>query len=593
MQMSLILSVALFAATAVKPETLDVITVTSRRPQALADTLAEVTVIERADIEASQAPDVLELLRFVPGIDLVRTGGSGQTSSVFMRGSNSNHVLFLIDGVRIASTNTGAAAFEHLPIDQIERIEIVRGPRASYYGSDAMGGVIAVTTRERNGAGGLLRIGSNGRFGAAAGYGASGERGAFSVQVGGENYDGFSAQTAAGFSYDPDDDGYENRNLGLRGRVAFGEQQLSVSGLAMRADVDFDQGQTAVDQDALAVVLDGPLRADWTHRLTLATAREDVDTPAFSARFVTRRQQLDWLHDVNLGAGQQLIFGINAQRERGASIDTFSNSPAYTQTLNHQAGFVGWQGRHGAFDHELSLRYDDHESFGGKATGQAALGWRFAGGRVFASWGQGFRAPNLNELYSPGFGGLFAGNANLDPERSRSLELGIDARLGEVDLGVNIYRTRFDDLIAFQGNQTFQAINIARAAVDGVELTLARSWGALTLDGNATWQDARDSDTQLQLLRRPDHKAAIDVSYAFDNGIRVSADAGYVSKRRDFAADLAAYTVVGLRAEGKINQQWSLGARLGNALDRDYAWAAGFASTGRELIVTLRWQQLP
>jgi len=260
--MSLILTAALLAAAPVNPKTLDVVTVTaSRRPQMVADTLAEVTVLERADIEASQAPDVLELLRFLPGIDLVRTGGSGQTSSVFMRGSNSNHVLFLIDGVRIASSNTGAAAFEHLPIDQIERIEIVRGPRASYWGSDAIGGVIAVTTRERDGAG-SLRIGSNGRVGASASAGARNDHGAFSVQVGGEDYDGFSAQTPDGFSYNPDDDGYQNRNLGLRGRVALGEQELSFSGLIMRADVDFDQGQTDVDQDALAATLNGPLIAD-------------------------------------------------------------------------------------------------------------------------------------------------------------------------------------------------------------------------------------------------------------------------------------------------------------------------------------------
>jgi vitamin B12 transporter len=590
--MSLSLTLAVLASLPVAtPESLDAVTVTaSRRPQAVSGVLADVSVIERGEIDASQAPDLLELLRRQAGVDLARTGGSGQQSSLFLRGSNSNHVLFLVDGVRVASSNTGAAAFEHLPLDQIERIEIVRGPRASYYGSDAIGGVIAITTRERNGASGLLRIGTNGRAAGAAAYGASSDTSAFSVQLGGEEYDGFSATLPEGFGYDPDDDGYSHRNLGVRARHQLGGQRLSFSGLATEQDVEFDQGVTDVRQHAIALNIEGALSDGWTHRLTVGGARDDLDTPAYGAQFSTRRENLDWVHDVTVAGDQHLVFGLNMQDERGSNIDTFAGATVYSAELNHYAGFVGWQGVNGDFDHELALRYDDHEAFGGEATGQAALGWNYTGGRVYLSWGQGFRAPNLNELYSPGFGGLFAGNPELDPERSHSLELGLDQRFGDVDFGANLYRTRISDLIAFQGGETFQAVNVARAAIDGLELTLDRQFEAWRIGANATFQDARNADSDRELLRRPDQKFNVELGYRFANGINVAGEAGYASERRDFDGPLDAYTLVAIRADWSFAEHWNLGARLGNAFDEEYSLASGFATPPREFIVTLRWE---
>ena len=594
--MSMSLTVALLAALPMstpEAEALDAVTVTaSRRPQAAADVLAEVSVIDRAQIDASGAPDLLELLRRQPGVDLARTGGSGQQTSLFLRGGNSNHVLFLVDGVRVASANTGAAAFEHLPLDQVERIEIIRGPRASYFGSDAISGVIAITTRERSGASALLRVGSHGRTAAAAAFGASSERGAFSVQLGGEEYDGFSASLPGAFGYDPDDDGYSHRNLGLRGRYELGSQRLGFSALATRQDVEFDQGETAVDQHALAATLEGPLASGWMHRLTLGGARDDLDTPAYFARFLTRRQNLDWVHDVAVAGDQHLVFGANLQREHGRNLDTFAGPVSvFDESLSHQAGFVGWQGVRGAFEYEGALRYDDHETFGGETTAQAALGWRFESGRVYANWGQGFRAPNLNELYSPGYGGLFGGNPDLEPERSRALELGLDLRLGATTLGINGYRNDIDELIAYQGGETFQAINVARARIDGVELSFEQRIDAWTLAANTTWQDARDADTGSDLLRRPARKANVDLDYALSESLRLGAGVIYASSRQDFDGELPAYTVLDLRADWAIAAAWHLTARLGNAFDREYSLASGFATAGRELTLTLRWEQ--
>jgi vitamin B12 transporter len=365
---------------------------------------------------------------------------------------------------------------------------------------------------------------------------------------------------------------------------------LSFSGLATEQDVEFDQGVTDVRQHAIALKVEGDLGAGWSHRLTLGGARDDLDTPAYAAQFSTRRENLDWVHDVTVAGNQQLVFGVNVQDERGSNVDTFAGATVYSADLTHYAGFVGWQGAHGDFDHELAVRHDDHQTFGGESTGQAAIGWNYTGGRVYLSWGQGFRAPNLNELYSPGFGGLFAGNPDLDPERSNSLELGLDHRFGDVDFGANLYRTRIGDLIAFQGGETFQAVNVARAAIDGLELTLDRQFDAWRFGANATFQDARDADSDRELLRRPDRKYNVELGYRFANGINLAGEAGYASDRQDFDGTLDAYTLVALRADWSFAEHWNLGARLGNTLDEEYSLASGFATPPREFIVTLRWE---
>ncbi len=596
--MSLILGAAIAAAFATplstdeptrQPET--VVTAT-RRAQTVDETLTTVNVITRADIERVQAVELIDVLRAVPGVDIARTGGDGSSTSVFVRGANSNHVLVLIDGVRVASSNTGAYAWEHLPVDQIERVEVVRGPRASYYGSDAIGGVIQIFTRRPVGAHVDARVGRYQRVGGTAAYGVAGERGGFGVALGGESSDGFSAQLPSGFSYDPDRDGYINRNLSVNGALTLGAHELSARGLGTRADVEFDQGRTRLANHSIGVGARGPISDTLTYSVLAGTAREDLMTPANFTRFLTRRENVDAFVDWNLVDAQHLVAGVNYQHERGASIDLFSGAPSYRESRDNRAAFVSWQGNRDAFDWEAAARVDDNSAFGGTGTGQLAGGWRYGdAGRVFASIGQGFRAPNLNELYSPGFGGLFAGNPDLDPERSHSVEVGIDHRVGAQRIGVRAFRTKVEDLIAFQGGQTFQAVNVNRVDIDGLELTWGTQWRAWTLDANATWQRAEDVATGELLLRRPRRKYGLSLDRDFDGGAQAGASARYVSRRRDFGGDLGGYTTFEAHATWPLTAGWRLGARLENASDHDYQLVRDFATPGRSLIVTLSWDQ--
>lgn len=590
--MSMLLAFAVTAALSAQTEPRrqpTIVVTASRREQASTRTLAASTVIDRADIEASGVDDIADLLRRQAGIDVARTGGSGQSTSVFLRGTNSNHVLVLIDGVRVASANTGAYTWEHLPLAQVEQIEIVRGPRAAYWGSDAIGGVISITTRRGDGSALRLSAGRWNRRAVEASHGVGDEAAGWSVSAGHETYDGFSTQNAAGFSFDPDDDGYDRDALVLAGHRAIGSQVLSASALATDARVEFDRGVSTIAQHALSARLVGPLGAGWSHDLVVGSVRDRIETPAFFQAFDTRREQADWLHRVALGEHDDLVAGLNWQRDRGGNYVFPGGTANYAAARTNRALFASVAGTRAAFDHELSLRHDRNSAFGSATTAQLAGGLMLGPGRAYASWGQGFRAPNFNELYSPGFGGRFAGNPALEPERSRSAELGYAVDRGDWTIAARAWSTRIDDLVAFQAPATFNAINIARARIDGIEIESGLRIDAWTLSANLTWQDPEDASTGLDLLRRPARKATLGIEHLFERAGSLAVTAQYASERREFGGPLAPYTLVDLRWSMTLGAGISAAVELSNATDREYALARGFNTPNRALGLRLSW----
>lgn len=582
------------------------IEVTASRVAETADaSLADVSVITRADIEASHAPDLLEVLRLQAGVDVVRTGGPGAQTNVFLRGTNSNHVLVLIDGVRVASSNTGAFAWENLPLDSVERIEIVRGPRASYWGSDAIGGVIQIFTRKLTGPHLAASYGSYRSADGSAGFGARDENGGFSVQVGARHVGGYSA-TIPGICngpndpyciYNPDDNGAQYHGGTLSADYKLGTQTLSASAFRNEGTQNFDNGASdgishTLDQ-AIGAALEGDVTNAWHQRLSVGTSREDLDTPAFASAYRSTREQASWTNDLALSAAQHLIAGIDAVHERGVSIDTSGFGAPYEKSRDIDGVFTGWRVATGDYDSEVAARYDHNSQFGGAFSGSAAAGWKFSDAlRLTASFGTAFRAPDLNELYSPGYGGYYAGNPDLQPERSRTLELGAEWTADAANrLAVHAFSTRVHDLIDFSGGSTYQAINIDRAAIDGVELTHALRTGVWSLTNNVTVQNPRNTDTGAQLLRRPRQKLSSVLERGF--GERLSADVEFFASgsREDVGArSLPGYALVNLRADYRLNAAWCLGARLENLLDRDYELAHGYNTPGRSGYLTLTWQ---
>ncbi len=529
--------------------------VTARRVAETVDSsLADVSIITRKDIDASNAPDLIDLLRLQAGIDIYRTGGAGEQTSLFLRGTNTNHVLVLIDGVRVASANTGAFAFENLPLDAVERIEIVRGPRASYWGSDAIGGVIQIFTRKLDGIHLAASLGSYRSADGSAGFGARNDDGGFSVLVGERHVRGFSA-TNPGICngpndpyciYNPDDNGFQNHNVVAQGDYKLGSQTLSATVFRSEGTQNFDNGSAGdgishtLDQ-AIGVNLEGQVSSSWSQRLSVGTSREDIATPAFLDAFRSTREQLSWTNDFSLSETQHVVAGADFTHDRGISLDFSGFGAPYDVSRNNSGVFAGWRAQDGAFDGELSGRYDHNDQFGSAFSGSLAGGYRFDDSlRLTASYGTAFRAPNTNELYSPGYGGYYAGNPLLDPERSRTAEIGLEWQANDSNrFDAHAFSTRVHDLIDFSGGALSQAINIDHAAIDGIELTHAWRSGGWSWTNTATVQNPRDEDTDTQLVRRPKDKFSSVFEAALGDAASAGVEFAWSGKRDDIGGVVA------------------------------------------------------
>lgn len=565
----------------------DMVVTPSRATESLSETLASVSIITRDDIEISVAEDLFELLRLQPGVDIVRNGGPGAQTSVFLRGSNSNHVLVLIDGVRVSSSNTGAYAWEQLPLNQIERVEIVRGPRGSTYGSDAIGGVIQVFTRSSPDPYARITGGSFGTSEFEGGLGYESEKTRISVNAGYRNVDGFSAQSPDGFSYDPDDDGFEGINIGIKGSTQAEYGRWKYSLLALDNESEFDQGESEARQAISSVGFDGSFSPDWGYQLTGGYIRDTLfsDFGYFTSDFKSERFDFSWQNQLIVGQDSNLGFGLDYYHEKGKSLNSWDES-------RNNAGLYG------SFDHyfdalhlQLAGRLDENSRFGSKFTGQLALGYDIGHAwQLMGSYGSAFRGPNMSEQFSPGFGGLFAGNPALDPESSTSGEFGLrwrNQRAGS--FSASLYRTDVEDLISFSGDN-FQAINIAEARLEGVELEYRLALDRWRLNANATFQNTENRATGESLLRRPDEKGSITVNRDFQNGSWFGLEWFVSGKRRDVGGvTLDGYHLLNLRAGWVFSPAWKLELRVDNILDEDYEPAFGFNSPGRSAFLSLAW----
>lgn len=585
--------------------TLDEVVVTATRTAQSADaTLASVTVITRQDIERMQAQSVPDVLRGVPGLTLANNGGAGKATSVFLRGSNADHVLVLIDGIKIGSATTGTASFQDIPVAQIERIEIVRGPRSSLYGSEAIGGVIQIFTRKGGGALKPFFTIGGGRYqtyNGSAGVSGGGERGWFSASASGIDTNGFNACNgkpfpggAGCFTTEPDKDGYRNASASLRaGYRLDGGIEIDVNALHATGDNKFD-GSFVNQSESVQQVLGGTLRyspADnWRITLSGGRSRDESDNflnGAFKSRFDTERDTFSLQNDVSLTPGHLLTIGADYRDDRVGS------TTAYAVTSRHDTGlFTQYQGTFGAHDVQLSLRRDDNQQFGKRDTGSAAWGYALSERlRLTASYGTAFKAPTFNQLYFPGFG-----SATLRPERSRSAEIGLSAQFDAARWSVNAYRTKVSDLIGFDA--VFNPVNINTARLTGVEGQFHTRLDQFEFDATLTLQNPRQTSGTNQgklLNRRPRQAIKLDVARTLGDW-RVASGLYAEGKRYDDLANssnkrLGGYGLMDVRVEYRLAEAWQLKARVENLFDKQYETAQYFNQPGRGVYFTLAYQQ--
>ena len=573
------------AQAAIAAETADTVIVTATRTaQTVDDSLASVSVITREDIEASGAQDVIDLLRLQAGIDVARNGGPGTTTSVFLRGTGNNQTLVLIDGMRAASATTGSFAWSKLDLADVERIEIVRGPNASLYGSDAIGGVIQIFTRRNRAAHVRGEIGSyeSKRFEAGFGGGTSVK---YSLNVAARAAEGFSATNPKNSSYyNADIDGYRQRSASGSLQFSLGKKgTLDLTGWYSDGYTEYDGylGSFAIHNSTnstLNAKLTHATTSHWQQTFRIGWTTDILDTESSSSSFIrTRRWTADWQHDITLGESALLSLGLNAIRDRGEKLRTTSD---FEETRKTNAAYGLLQTTIGRHDLQFSARVDDYDTFGTHTTGNAAWGLNATDAlRLTASTGTGFRAPTINELYWPGYG-----NPALKPETSLNLELGLRYRIAAGRrLTLNAYSNTIEDLIASDSN--YQASNINRARIDGLELTYQLQKARWSLQATATLQKAIDTDTGRDLKQRPREKFSLRLRRHTASGGSYGLEWLFAGKRYDDVYSvgrviLDPYHLINLSARTSLDKGLWLEGRVENLLATDYELVYGYNTPG-------------
>lgn len=581
----------------------DTVVVTATRTATTADnTLASVTVITRADIERQQATSLPELLQGTLGIGISNNGGPGKATSFFLRGAEADQVLVLVNGIKIGSATLGITSFQDIPIDQIERIEIVRGPRSSLYGSEAIGGVIQIFTRKGGGRftpSFSIGAGSHNSKKTSLSVSGGGKRSWYHVGLGRLETNGFNACSgdpivgSGCFTIEPDKDGYQNQSgsfrIGHRFQNGF---EIETHGLHSDNKTDFDGtfvNQSETRQDIIGAKLKVPVTKKWHMSLDLGTSDDKSKNflnGVFASSFDTRRETISLQNDVSLGDRHLLTIGADSLQ------DTIKSTTAFpVRSRDNDGIFVQYQGQFNKHKLLFSLRGDDNEQFGNKTTGN--IGWSYQLNknlRAMASYGTAFKAPTLNQLYFP-----FFGNASLVPEESKSTELGLKGKTRWGHWSVNAYQTNVKDLITFDP-LTFLAANINKTRLRGIETLLSTTVAGWRWQTQLTLQhpENRSSGTNKGniLVRRAERRLRIDLDKKIRKlqlGFSLFAE----GRRYDDLANtrkLDKYHTVDFRLGYRINKTTLFQARIGNIFNKNYETAEFFNQDGRNYFFTLQFQ---
>ncbi|WAM56942.1 TonB-dependent receptor domain-containing protein [Vreelandella venusta] len=549
------------AANALNP----VVVTAALAPRTANDSLSSVTVLDEATLRRQDPVSITDLFRGQPGVDVSTNGSFGKNSSVFIRGSGSGQNVLLIDGIRLRSATSGGSAWQYLEPRMFDRAEIVRGPRGSLYGADAIGGVIQLFTPQGEEEGPQPRISVGG-----GSFNTQRLSAGISGKEGGTRYS-FAAShfTTDGqpIRRDGDDKGYDNTTALARVSHTFASgAEAGVLALRARGHNEYDGGENDFVQQVAGIYGELPITDNWRSRLTLSESRDESDNinsfgdSVFNTKVSTAR----WENTLTAGA-HELIAGAEYSEDRVKSTTAYdetsrSNVAVFTQALLDFAPFTV----------QASLRFDDNEAYGEEVTGSVGVGYDLdAYHTLRANYGTAFNAPTYNQLYYPGFG-----NPDLESETSQSIEVGVRGQYAHWFWDAALYQTDIDNLIAGQG----LLFNVPETRIRGAELAAGVELDDWTLAAALTYTDPENRLTGKRLQNRASQSLRLDVDRELGDW---SVGGSWIAQNQRYRDTqnqdrLSGYGQVNLRAGWQFAPLWSARVTLENVLDQDYITTRSF-----------------
>lgn len=562
----------------------------SRQAKPLQDVNASVTVLDRADIELLQPKDFVALLQLVPGIQIARSGSRGQVSSIFVRGSRTQHTLVLIDGVRTGSATLGYQDLTMLPIELIEKVEVIRGARAAHYGSDAISGVIAITTRQvkstelnvKTGSNGLAETAVHGRYQVDAAQ--------LFASVGYSRADGIHVLDKA----DPDRDGFQQRfaKLGASAETALGflqwNSQLNRGASEYDASPTWggtDESKSQQDLHQLQWRYPQQLGANRqvSHQAHLAFSRDDslnFGNNSAATRYETVRQELDYQASYALSSALNVLAGLS---HINAEVESLSTQYTKTDRISNSV-FIGTDAQFGDWSTDLVLRNDNVSAYGSNNSYQWGVAYQLiAPVQLRFNQGTGFKVPTFNALFWPG-----SGNPDLLPEESLSRELGLRYQ-GAFQLDVVHFRRDLTNMIVYN-SKARQSQNIGLAQVDGFEYSLSKTLAGVYHQLDLTYANPQDLSNNSAVPNIPKQKLTYLASYQWD-AWQFSGNLQQRDRLRNAADTQTVLSSVLLMGAG-VSYDWSkdltIRLTLDNLLDKTYQTNLGYLQPGREFSLSVQ-----
>lgn len=614
----LVASLPGFAAT--PPIAADSIVVTAARlAQSQADVLGDLTLIERATLERFRGQSLADVLQQQAGVQFTSNGGPGKASSLFLRGSNAGHTIVLIDGVRWGSATLGSPSLQNLPVDQIERVEILRGAAASLYGSDAIGGVVQVFTRRGQNASQpslSLGAGSDGQYQASGRLAGQSGKTRYALGLAHSYTDGVSSiANPANPGYYADRDGYQNSSLSAALSHQLAESlELGGNLLYARTESGYDSYVSDANWNSVAQSYDyrdkstqtsGALWAraqfspDWQAEFKAGNSRDEsrsftplsaTDLRDAPTSINTRQQSFSWQNDIALGGGTATLGVETLEQTVSGDTDYAVRKRRINSIL---AGYLITQD---TLRGQINLRQDNNSQFGEHLSGQLGASWSFLPDwQLGSNLGTGFRAPSFNDLYWPG-----AESPDLQAEKSFNREAFLRYRSKPLQVSFTVYRNTVRNLIAWApiapGSWTWKPANIGRAQLSGSTLALDWQANGWLAGGHWDWLDAKDvsggDNDGKQLLRRARQSGALYGGLRLGS-LETRLEVVAQGKRYNDAANtsrLAGYGLLNLSASWQLTRDWQLAARINNLADKQYALVQDYGSLGRNGMLSLNWQ---